>query len=196
MQRTILAAALVAASPMAQAVIHFDELAHSGRYAFVNPIATQGFVIANDCGHGAGCLGIWGRDTPLTVDPGGAAVYVNYGGSVTTMARADGAAFDFRAIDLADVYNLGESLQMLFSFEFAGGTVEQTSVQLDFAVGTQTFVFGVTGVTRVSWVTTAGNSGWSQFDNIDTSPIPEPGALAMMLAGLGVLGSVARRRRS
>lgn len=37
---------------------------------------------------------------------------------------------------------------------------------------------------------------WPSVDNLVLSVVPEPGTYAMMLAGLGVLGFMARRRRS
>ena len=41
-----------------------------------------------------------------------------------------------------------------------------------------------------------GPVGTAYFDNITLAPVPEPETYALFLAGLGVLGAAARRRRS
>lgn len=41
-----------------------------------------------------------------------------------------------------------------------------------------------------------GNGGYWALDNVVYQPVPEPGTYAMLLAGLAVVGSVARRRRA
>lgn len=53
--------------------------------------------------------------------------------------------------------------------------------------GPGNFVLNVSGV--------AGAGGASYGGNIVATPVPEPETLAMMLAGLGALGFVARRRK-
>jgi hypothetical protein len=41
-----------------------------------------------------------------------------------------------------------------------------------------------------------GGTGYIAVDNILVTAVPEPETIAMLLAGLGVLGFVARRRRA
>ncbi|HTY99264.1 MAG TPA: PEP-CTERM sorting domain-containing protein, partial [Rhodocyclaceae bacterium] len=41
-----------------------------------------------------------------------------------------------------------------------------------------------------------GSSGWGPQDVVVFAPVPEPETYAMMLAGLGLMGAVARRRKS
>jgi hypothetical protein len=65
-------------------------------------------------------------------------------------------------------------------------------VTLDNLVGLQTLVFDQRGVTDVTW-TPLGT--YAQFDNIDVTVVPEPGAYAMLLAGIAALVGVGRWRR-
>ena len=50
-------------------------------------------------------------------------------------------------------------------------------------------------ITGFRWDTTSGGQLNTGIDNLRTAPIPEPGTYAMLLAGLGLLGFVGRRRK-
>lgn len=89
------------------------------------------------------------------------------------------------------------------SFNMAGLTI---NAQMDSGLnlsGTGTFVVG-TDVTAGTWGFSAQTTGsdligtfsWSADASPMTTPIPEPETYALMLAGLGVLGFVAKRRRT
>jgi len=59
--------------------------------------------------------------------------------------------------------------------------------------GTQTFSFsGFTNLTSVTW---SNDPMYHQFDNIYVTAVPEPESYAMLLAGIGLMGVIARRRR-
>lgn len=65
---------------------------------------------------------------------------------------------------------------------------------------TQTFNFVATGaLTTLSFITTAGTTGANDpmIDGVSvTAAVPEPQTYALMLAGLGVLGFIAKRRKT
>lgn len=197
-----MAAALLSAASLAGAsTITFNEYAFDGYYAPVAPVTSGGFSFTNSAQSygGADALGVWGRNDPSQADWGNAAIFVNYGYTTTTMTRIGGGNFDFTSIDLADVYNLGSSVTLQFTFNYAAGGFASQSVTLDNSPGLQTFAFNQSGLSSVDWVTTGGANGWNQFDNVvvdaNTAPVPEPETYAMMMAGIGVLGAVARRRK-
>jgi hypothetical protein len=190
------AAALgLAAAGAGAATIDFNELASPGT-TMVDPLTSGGYLFTNNCGSTGSCLGVWGTSESAQADPGHAAVFVNHGGTHTTMAQVGGGNFDFYSIDLADVYDTGVSSTMNFSFNFAAGGSISHAVTLDNLKGLQTFVFDQHGLSSVSWVTTAGDSGWGQFDNINTAAVPEPESYALMLAGLLAIGTLVRRRQA
>ena len=70
---------------------------------------------------------------------------------------------------------------MVFQFTFSGGNVDPTSPQL------KVNMFGADGDRKV---------GSLMGEHLVVSAVPEPQAYAMMLGGLGLLGFMARRKRS
>lgn len=54
------------------------------------------------------------------------------------------------------------------------------------------YTLNYSGISKV--VLTGSNSDWIAVDNV-TAAVPEPESYAMLLAGLGIMGAVARRRR-
>lgn len=193
----IIAAALATSGAQAQ-VIDFDELAHDGFFTGSQTIVSDGFTFDGSFGYDDQ-LGVWGRNSSSQADAGNAAVFINYGNSIITMSQARGGAFDFTSIDFADVYNQGNSSTFQFTFNYAAGGSSSGQITLDNLAGLQTFTFNQSGLSSVSWQNIAGDGGWGQFDNVNispiTAPVPEPETYALMLAGLGLVAWVARRRR-
>jgi PEP-CTERM motif len=193
----VVAAALAATGAQAQ-VIDFDELAHESFHASYQTIVADGFLFGGSFGH-SNQLGVWGRNEGYQADRGNASVFINHGGNVITMNQVGGSAFDFASIDLADVYNAGNASTFQFTFNYAAGGSSSAQVSLDNLAGLQTFSFNQAGLSSVSWQNIAGDGGWGQFDNVNITPIaapvPEPETYALMLAGLGAVAWVARRRR-
>lgn len=193
----IIATALAASGAQAQ-VIDFNELAHDGAFVTSQTIVADGFEFNGSLGY-TNQLGVWGRTNVYQADPGNASVFINHGGNAITMNQIGGSAFDFASIDFADVFNQGNSSIFQFTFNYAAGGSSSSQITLDNMEGLQTFTFNQSGLSSVSWQNIAGDGGWGQFDNVNispiTAPVPEPETYALMLAGLGLVGWVARRRR-
>ncbi len=112
---------------------------------------------------------------------------------MTTLTRVGGGAFSLVSIDLAELF-IGEvDYSVTFTGTKADASVVTQSFVLDGAFGAETFAFNsdFVGVTAVSWANTAG---YHQFDNINVAAVPEPETYALFLAGLGLVGMIARRR--
>jgi PEP-CTERM motif len=197
--KLVMATCLLAASAVAGAqTIDFNEFAHDGYFVGVAPITTQGFQFTNSWGS-PDALGVWGRNGIYQADVGNASIFVNMPSSTTTMSKLDSGTFDFYSIDLADIYNAGTSVTIKFWFEDIDSNSFTEWVTLDKKIGLQTFVFDQKSVKSVSWKTTDEINAWNQFDNVNVSSVsavPEPESYALMLAGLGLVGAIARRRKT
>ncbi len=84
---------------------------------------------------------------------------------------------------------VGDSVQ-LFATNYTAGDLDQT------------YLFGLTDSLSATqrqageaFTTLAVAPAGSNFKGVAIAPVPEPGEWAMMVAGLGVVGAVARRRR-
>ena len=187
-----LIAGLSAASSIHAEVIGFngDTTYHFGDGS---PYMEAGFQISNSGDNFQGLL-FWGTQ-PYNADPLGNTLSHNFSASTMTLSKADGGAFVFNSIDLGDVYNNAAGGNVQFNWTFANGTSGQTLVSLDDKVGLQTFSFNLANLSQVSWTPTTTYGPFLQLDNINVAAVPEPETYAMLLAGLGLMGGIARRRK-
>ncbi len=119
----------------------------------------------------------------------------------------NGGAGSFFVVNVSGNYQTNKQVflngisagQLLFNFTASSGNVFQTSGG-DVSYGTYlatnggNFQFSNLKLTG-ALINTAGHIEFVSGSTMTASPIPEPGVYAMFMAGLGVVGLVARRRR-
>lgn len=64
------------------------------------------------------------------------------------------------------------------------------------SVSAGTYYVAVTGYNDPMDFSGTGDKNWSYVLTISAAPVPEPESYAMFLAGLGIIGAVARRRKA
>ncbi len=120
----------------------------------------------------------------------------------TFTSAATGTPFDLVSLDLGNAgRQRGGSIELFYTLSGSSHVYEET-LRLDRHRGLQTFTPSLEDVTSFTLV--GRNSLQFQVDNINVTPfeqdvvtavVPEPAPVALLLAGLGVLGVATRRRQ-
>ncbi len=193
MKKLMFALGLLAAGATAQAATPIFSDSFDSNAAALNATPT-GWSIDK------GTVDIIGAGTPWDYIPG-SGLFIDLDGSTGN------AGMLFRDFDLT------AGLQYTLNFDLAGNHVNsaQENVQVKFGNVTEVFSLPMAaGWTPYSLVFTPNQtktytlSFWNNnsndnvgmlLDNVNVTAVPEPETYAMMLAGLGLVGFMARRRR-
>lgn len=197
MKKTILAAALALASlgfaaQASAAVIDFEALAHDADVAYVGySYAEDGFLLSNLNTSGFD-FSTWGSTSDFYT--GSTALANDNDGGLTQLSQIGGGLFSLSSISLAALYPsiTEDSVEVSFTGLLGNGsTVSQTFMVAAGMPQVFNFDSSFTNLASVSW---ANNAMYHQFDDINVVAVPEPESYAMLLAGLGLIGALARRR--
>ncbi len=132
----------------------------------------------------------------------GTHVAYNSGGAQASISATSSLGFDLTDAFFAGAWN--NHLNILANATFENGTHASKSFYVSTTGATDEF-FNWVDLSSVTFISSGGtpqhglHGAGTQFalDNVNTtSAVPEPENLALMLAGVGLLGVMARRRRT
>lgn len=179
-------AALLAGSSAQATVIGFDGLPGSNGSAFSGPYVEDGYSVVKTLGdvyegH------VFGNPQPSLVV---GSVFGGRTGSVAVSKVGGGSfsltSFDFTSQNGVGTYSVAGSLNGSNVFLFGGGG--------NFGAAWQTILGNSPHVDSLVFDFVAGGTSIN-FDNIVLGAVPEPSSWAMMIAGFGLVGAAARRRK-
>lgn len=199
MKKTILAAALAFASlgfaaQASAAVIDFESLSHVDEdvaYTSESFYAEDGFLLSI-LGSPNYSFSSWGTLNPFY--SGSTALINDNDDGLTQLSQIGGGLFSLSSITLSTLApGISEDgADVSFTGLLGNGTtVSQSFHIVDGAAQIFSFNTSFTNLASVTWSNTAM---YHQFDDINVAAVPEPESYAMLLAGLGLIGALARRR--
>ncbi len=176
-------------------IVDFNELVPFDTYN--SPLVSGGLKFENP-GDGVGADAFFAVGDGWVLGADGSQLVPNYFGSVTTVSRADGKSFDLYNFEFSDVWDFADD-PVTITLVFDTGSAEIVkSFTADENYGMQVANVNVTGIRSFTLVTSG--SVWDEntvtLDNFNYAVVvPEPATWAMLIAGFGLVGLTARRRR-
>ena len=182
--------ALAAASPV---VIGFDSLMQDNDQTneIGNVYRESGFEFSNLSNPFS--FASFGTQNPFF--NGSTALFNDNTDGQTRLSQIGGGLFSLSSITLSTLAPgyTEEGTSVTFTGLLAtGGSVMQSFNVADGAAQTFSFSPNFSNLSAVTW---SNEANFHQFDNITVAAVPEPETYAMLLAGLGLLGFLARRRQ-
>lgn len=167
-----------------ESLSHADELITDAGFLYTE----AGFQLANLSDYGFVTYG-----NQNLFYSGSTALINDNDAGLTKLTQVGNGAFALYSVDLVGMYP---------GFTEDGVDVTFTGLKTDGSVLTQSFhvldgapqTFSFAGFTNLASVSWTNDAMYHQFDNINVAAVPEPESYAMFLAGLGLMGFIARRR--
>lgn len=201
---SVLALAMFAASAQAESVtLTFDDLSSPG------DALAKGFQLQKLGQHHAIYFGT--AFTPVSPNNTGILAYYALDDQSELISLAPGRTdtFALNSLDLAGLmrgggFQLNDTLSIQITGTKVDGTVVSASQRLSLTAGQFTtygspYFNGFTGLTSIKLSGTGTNNArYVGVDNVSftITPVPEPETYALLLAGLGVVAAVARKRKT
>ena len=115
---------------------------------------------------------------------------------ILSINRTDNAAFDLTSLDLGNSYYTHSNGTVTLTADYAAGGSFTTQLALNDSF--QRFNLGLKGLSqvRIGGLDDGEGVGYTALDNFNVAAVPEPETYAMLLAGLGVVVTAARRRKT
>jgi hypothetical protein len=190
--KRLLIAALCAATALSMAgaatatVISFDEPTSGPVYSLFNPSYSEAGLTFSTTYQ----TGVWKPGPGQGADNG--TQYLINGYNPLTITKTGGGDFRFNGFDFAQgLYSSNATDPLVVTLNLAGGgstIIHKTSTGI--------FQTLHAGTMLVSSVVVGGTSGYLGLDNVTFGLVPEPASWALMIGGFGLVGAMARRRRS
>jgi hypothetical protein len=148
----------------------------------IGSLSTGGLTFTD---HGSN-MGVWGPATTPGSNGTNSLIHAGFAtGDYMAITKTGGGLFDLSSIDIAISFYDNNPSEIIY--------VNGTPITI-LPVMT-TFILGLTGVSEVDITSVPSNTGYWALDNVVTS-VPEPEAYALFMAGLGMMGFIARRRKN
>ncbi|MFG6447776.1 PEP-CTERM sorting domain-containing protein [Roseateles sp. BYS180W] len=182
---------LLAAGAQAQTVIFSEDFE-----SFASQVANGGYTVVNANSNVLNPWTVGSASVDLVRNAFGAinGVSVDLAGTPGpgTLSRTFNAVAGMTYTLSFDHFRNGGGTAMTVSF---GGTTTTYGVPTAVAHDTLSWTATASGVQTISFGSGAGNLG-ATLDNVVLTAVPEPTSYALLLAGVGVLGALSRRRRA